>query len=104
MAMKRNQSTILKLVYSLVFATAVWGCTDDFSKINTNEKQITTDAIAKDVLLQGQVFAQAQYATMYADPYYFQYAQNWCADLYVQYFALTTPDAEADRYDFTDSW
>jgi hypothetical protein len=104
MAMKSKRSIILKLVFSFVSATAIWSCTDDFTKINTNEKQITTDAIEKDVLLQGQVFAQAQYATMYADPYYFQYAQNWCADLYVQYFALTTPDAEADRYDFTDSW
>ncbi len=104
MVMKSIKSTILKPVFYLVFATAILSCTDEFTKVNTNEKQITTDAIAKDLLLQGQVFAQAQYASMFADPYYFQYAQNWCADLYVQYFALTTPDAEADRYDFTDSW
>ena len=102
--MKSDKSTILKPVFYLVFAATIWSCADDFTKINTNEKQITTDAIAKNLLLQGQVFAQAQYATMFSDPYYFQYAQNWSADLYVQYFALTTPDAEADRYDFTDSW
>ena len=102
--MKSKKSTILKTVFNLVFATAVWSCTDNFTNVNTNEKQITTNAIANDVLLQGKVFAQAQYGMMYSDPYYFQYAQNWCADLYVQYFALTTPDSEADRYDFTDSW
>lgn len=102
--MKSKKSTILKPVFYLVVATTIWSCTEDFTKINTNEKQITTEAIAKDITLQGKVFAQAQYGMMYLDAYYFQYAQNWSADLYVQYFALTTPDAEADRYDFTDSW
>ena len=94
----------IKLGYLVVLVGMLCSCTKNFDEINTNEKELTTEAIAEDPILLGQVFAKAEYASMFADPYYFQYAQNWCADLYVQYFALTTPDAEADRYDFTDSW
>jgi len=101
--MKKNK-LILKFAYCLTFSAILASCTKDFTEINTNEKELTTEAIANDPLLLGQVFAQAQYGSIFQDAYYFQYAQNWNADLYVQYFALTTPDAEADRYDFTDSW
>ena len=87
-----------------VLGLLLTGCTKDFTEINTNQKELTTTAIAENPTLLGQVFAQAEYGTIFSDPFRFQYAQNWSADLYVQYFALTTPDAEADRYDFTDSW
>ncbi|MCK0144941.1 SusD/RagB family nutrient-binding outer membrane lipoprotein [Arenibacter sp. F26102] len=101
--MKKNK-LIMKCIYFLFVALVLNSCTEDFTEINTNEKELTTDAIADDVLLLGQVFAQAQYGSMFQSAYYFQYAQNWNADLYVQYFAMTTPDAEADRNDFADFW
>ena len=100
----KNIKLIKKFIYFLLVGLALSSCTKDFTEINTNEKQLTTDAIENDVLLLGQVFAQAEYGSMFQSAYYFQYAQNWSADLYVQYFAMTTPDAEADRNDFADFW
>lgn len=102
--MKNIKSLLIKLVAFTALPPLFWQCTSDFTEINTNEKELSTAAIEQNPALLGQVFAQAEYGSMFLDPYYFQYAQNWCADLYVQYFALTTPDSEADRYDFTDSW
>ena len=101
--MKKNKF-ILKFVYCLVFSAILSSCTKDFTEINTNEKDLTADALAKDAALLGKVFAQAEYASIYQNSTPMQYAQNWSADLYVQYFALTTSEAEADRYDFTDFW
>ena len=95
---------LTKITCAIVIGTALGSCTEDFTQINTNEKELTIPAISNDPILLGQVFVQAEYGSMFADPYYFQYAQNWCADLYVQYFAITSPDTEADRNDFTDSW
>lgn len=102
--MKKIISILLKLAYVGLIPILFWNCTKDFTELNTNEKELTTVSISENPALLGKVLAQAEYGSMFADPYYFQYAQNWCADLYVQYFALTTPDSEADRYDFTDSW
>ena len=98
------KSLLNKFCFALIFAITITGCTDDFDVLNTNEKELTTQAIAEDELLLGQVFAQAQFGSIPDSPFFFQYAQNWSADLYVQYFAMTTPGSEADRNDFTDSW
>ena len=102
--MKNIRLLPVRFCYIILLGGIISSCTKDFTEINTNEKELTLEAVSDDPILLGQVFAQAEYGSMFADPYYFQYAQNWSADLYVQYFALTTPDSEADRYDFTDSW
>ncbi|WP_203226898.1 SusD/RagB family nutrient-binding outer membrane lipoprotein [Confluentibacter flavum] len=82
----------------------MFSCTDDFTELNTNEKVLTLATIKDDELLLGQVFAQAQYGSMFDSPFYFQYAQNWSSDLYSQYFAICVSYAEPDRNDFTDGW
>lgn len=102
--MKNLKSILYKSCVAVVLGATVVGCTDDFTELNTNEKMLTLPAIAQDELLLGEVFAQAEYGSMFDSPYYFQYAQNWSSDLYSQYFALSVNYAEADRNDFTDGW
>ncbi len=100
----KNMKSILLACSTIIFGSVFFSCTDDFTELNTNEKVLTIPAISEDELLLGQVFAQAQYGSMFDSPFYFQYAQNWSADLYAQYFAMNVSYAEADRNDFTDGW
>ncbi|MEQ9441825.1 MAG: SusD/RagB family nutrient-binding outer membrane lipoprotein [Cyclobacteriaceae bacterium] len=102
--MKNIKSMLYKSCISVILGSLFFGCTDDFTELNTNEKMLTLPAIAEDELLLGQVFAQAEYGSMFDSPFYYQYAQNWSSDLYSQYFALSVNYAEADRNDFTDGW
>ena len=43
------------------------GCTKGFTEINANAKELTTNAISENPALLGQVFAQAEYGTIFSD-------------------------------------
>ncbi|SHM60462.1 Susd and RagB outer membrane lipoprotein [Chitinophaga jiangningensis] len=74
-------------------------CTKNFENINTNPGKIT-DISSRELPF---MFSRAQSAAPMNQSYY-QTAQNLYADLYAQYFALTTTNFQTDRYVINDGW
>ncbi|MCW8313401.1 SusD/RagB family nutrient-binding outer membrane lipoprotein [Sphingobacterium sp. InxBP1] len=91
--MKRN------ILYSALLAIGLTSCTKDFEEINTDPNNIT-------VITQRELpfmFAKAQSSAAMNRSFY-QTVQNLGADLYAQYFALTTNSFSTDRYLLTPDW
>ncbi len=91
--MKRN------ILYSALLAIGLTSCTKNFEEINTDPNNIT-------VITQRELpfmFAKAQSSAAMNRSFY-QTVQNLGADLYAQYFALTTNSFSTDRYLLTPDW
>lgn len=89
----------MKKTYWLALLVGMTACTGDFESINTNNGKLT-EAGAREIPF---LFSRAQSAAAINQSYY-QTTQNLYADLYAQYFALTTTSFLTDRYVINDGW
>ena len=88
-----------KMLYGALLGLSLISCTKDFNQINTDPNNIT-------VITQRELpfmFAKAQSSAAMNRSFY-QTVQNLGADLYAQYFALTTNSFSTDRYLLTPDW
>ena len=86
-------------IYTSLLALSLLSCTKDFQDVNTDPNNIT-------VITQRELpfmFAKAQSSAAMNRSFY-QTVQNLGADLYAQYFALTTNSFSTDRYLLTPDW
>ncbi|GGG40574.1 SusD/RagB family nutrient-binding outer membrane lipoprotein [Hymenobacter glacieicola] len=95
----RNFSRRFFLAWGLgvgLAATATTSCTDRFAEINTDPTK--TGAASPDLL-----FARAlKYGTLYDNDQ--QVGEHLHANMWVQYFANSTPGFVTDRYESNDQW
>ena len=89
----------MKKIHWLALVLGMTACTGDFESINTNNGKLT-EAGAREIPF---LFSRAQSAAAINQSYY-QTTQNLYADLYAQYFALTTTSFLTDRYVMNDGW
>ncbi|OJV35004.1 MAG: hypothetical protein BGO33_02140 [Bacteroidia bacterium 43-41] len=75
------------------------GCTGDFEKMNTDPNNLTEVGPREMPFM----FAKAQSASALNRSFY-QTVQNLGADLYAQYFALTSTSFSTDRYVLVPDW
>ncbi len=87
--------------YSIFIALiiAFSGCTSNFPEMNTDPNKLTIVGTREMPFM----FAKAQSASAMDRPFY-QTVQNLGADLYAQYFALTTTSFSTDRYALVPDW
>lgn len=100
--MKKNNfmSNFLKLnVIVIALSATLYGCTDDFAELNTDNSKLTS--LGKSEL--PFLFSKAQSASSYTSANY-QVAQNLFADMYCQYFANTTTYFNSDRNVMRMDW
>jgi hypothetical protein len=83
-------------IICLIFALQWTGCTDDFERLNTNPAGLETSPS-----YLPYIFTYAQIYTAWQD---WQVAENLYADLYAQYYALTTTSFQSDRYVMHMNW
>ncbi|WP_190810814.1 SusD/RagB family nutrient-binding outer membrane lipoprotein [Flagellimonas sp. S3867] len=95
---------IRKICYLSSLSILLAGCTSDFADTNTNPLDLTQDALPGNNLLQGQVFAQAQYVSVNGLHWRFQISQNLFSDIWCQYFATTASGFDSDRYVQVGRW
>lgn len=88
-----------QLIYMLFAAMLLNGCTGDFEKLNTDPNNLTEVGKREMPFM----FAKAQSASALNRSFY-QTVQNLGADLYAQYFALTSTSFATDRYVMTPDW
>ncbi|MDR2275072.1 MAG: SusD/RagB family nutrient-binding outer membrane lipoprotein [Sphingobacterium sp.] len=89
----------INMLYGALLGLSLISCTKDFDQINTDPNNIT-------VITQRELpfmFAKAQSSAAMNRSFY-QTVQNLGADLYAQYFALTTNSFSTDRYLLTPDW
>lgn len=89
-----------KYIYSYVLSLLIlMGCTGDFEEMNTDPNNLT-EVGAREMPF---MFAKAQSASALNRSFY-QTVQNLGADLYSQYFALTSTSFSTDRYVLVPDW
>lgn len=84
---------------ALLIIACLCGCTKKFDEFNTNKTKLTNPGLTE----LPYMFSKAQTTGSYTSGSY-QTAQNLFADLYAQYFALTTPSFQSDRYVMRMDW
>ena len=96
-------------LYSAVLAGAllIGGCTDDFTELNTDPKNLTVDQIGQGDY--GPIVKGAQYAPIYFGSNTgprgsFQITQSLFSDIYANYFATTAPNFDSDKYILVGGW
>jgi hypothetical protein len=87
-----------KIIYviGLISVLSGTGCTDDFERLNTNPAGLETSPS-----YLPYIFTRAQIYTAWVE---WQVTQNLYADLYAQYYALTTTSFNSDRYVMHMNW
>ena len=95
------------ILYSTIFAFAVTasGCTDDFTELNTDPKNLTVDNLGQSEY--GGIVRAAMYSPVFfpqsaRGP--FQLTQSLFADVYANYFATTAPNFESDQFVLVGGW
>ncbi len=89
----------INMIYGTLLGLSLMSCTKDFDDINKDPNNLT-------VITQRELpfmFAKAQSSAAMNRSFY-QTVQNLGADLYAQYFALTTNSFSSDRYLLTPDW
>ena len=95
------------ILYASVFAFAVLasGCTDDFSELNTDPKNLTVDNLGQSEY--GGIVKAAMYSPVFF-PFSargpFQLTQSLFADVYANYFATTAPNFDSDKFILVGNW
>lgn len=94
--------TIYKKTLGIASVTlSMWAasaCTGDFAEMNTSKTQIMTLGPNEYPKMFSQALSQGSYHPSY------QTATNLFADLWAQYYALTTPNFQSDRYHTNMGW
>ncbi len=89
-----------KYIYSYVMSLIIlMGCTGDFEEMNTDPNNLTEVGPREMPFM----FAKAQSSSALNRSFY-QTVQNLGADLYAQYFALTSTSFSTDRYVLVPDW
>ncbi|RSK37681.1 SusD/RagB family nutrient-binding outer membrane lipoprotein [Hymenobacter metallilatus] len=89
------QSVVLRRTVPLLLALLP-ACTDRFEEINTDPTRTSTPT-------SDQLFARAlKYGSLYDND--FQVGEHLHANMWVQYFANSTPHFNTDRYESNDQW
>ncbi|CAL1520121.1 SusD/RagB family nutrient-binding outer membrane lipoprotein [Chitinophaga sp. MM2321] len=89
----------IKYILSLMLMVSLGSCTKNFDELNTDPASLT-EAGKREMPF---MFSRAQSAAAINQSYY-QTVQNLYADLYAQYFALSTTSFQTDRYVINDGW
>lgn len=87
------------IILCLIAVIATFSCTGDFDEMNTDPNNLTEVGQREMPFM----FAKAQSASALNRSFY-QTVQNLGADLYAQYFALTSTSFATDRYVLTPDW
>lgn len=80
-------------------------CTDDFTELNTDPKNLTVDNLSQSEY--GAIVKAAQYTPAFlpsAARGPFQLTQSLFSDIYGGYFATTAPNFDSDRYTLVGGW
>lgn len=90
-----------RIIYIGFLISILWStsCTKDFEEINTDKNNLTEVGPREMPFM----FAKAQSSSA-MDRSFYQTVQNLGADLFAQYFALTTTSFRTDRYMLTPDW
>jgi hypothetical protein len=83
-------------IICLIFVLSGTRCTDDFERLNTNPAGLETSP--------SYLPYNFTYAQIYTAWVQWQITQNLYADLYAQYYALTTTSFNSDRYVMNPTW
>ncbi len=89
----------------VAFALLISGCTDDFTELNTDPKNLTVDNLGQSEY--GGVVRAAMYSPVFLPnsargP--FQLTQSLFADVYANYFATTAPNFDSDKFILVGGW
>ncbi|WKN41879.1 SusD/RagB family nutrient-binding outer membrane lipoprotein [Tunicatimonas pelagia] len=96
---------------SILFLTALSiilvanSCTDDFTELNTDPKNLTVDNLSQSEF--GGIVKAAQYTPAFlGDPARgpFQLTQSLFSDIYGGYFATTAPNFDSDKFILVGGW
>lgn len=95
------------ILYIAAFATIllVNSCTDDFTELNTDPKNLTVDQLSQSEF--GGVVKAALYSPIFLPASgngAFQLTQSLFSDIYAGYFATTAPNFDSDRFTLVGSW
>lgn len=91
-----NIKNAVKVVSLLLSLTYLGGCTKKFDDYNTNPAKLLDLTSAEYPYL----FSRAQSSASFVN-WRYQYAENWFADLFSQYFAITETYIPNDRYSYS---
>ena len=101
--MKMNRTILyIAALSSLLLAN---GCTDDFTDLNTDPKNLTVDNLTQSEY--GAVVRAAQYTPTFltvAARGPFQLTQSLFSDIYGGYFATTAPNFDSDKFILVGGW
>lgn len=86
-------------IYTVLISLSLLSCTKDFGEYNIDPNRLTNVGARERPFM----FAKAQSSAAMNRSFY-QTVQNLGADLYSQYFALTTTSFRTDRYALTPDW
>ncbi|MCY4780653.1 SusD/RagB family nutrient-binding outer membrane lipoprotein [Sphingobacterium sp. UT-1RO-CII-1] len=86
-------------LYSVLISMSLFSCTKNFEDYNEDPNRLTVVGARERPFM----FAKAQSSASMNRSFY-QTVQNLGADLYSQYFALTTTSFRTDRYALTPDW
>ncbi|SHG21069.1 SusD/RagB family nutrient-binding outer membrane lipoprotein [Flagellimonas flava] len=100
------KSIVTKLCIGFVLGVFLLGCTDDFTEINTDPKNFTTDAITSS---EYPLFFQRALYTPNFLPFDsargpFQLWHSLFSDVYANYFATTAPNFDSDQFILVGGW
>ncbi len=98
-----NRSLLYIAALSALFL--VNSCTDDFTEMNTDPKNLTVDNLTQSEY--GAVVRAAMYTPTYlGDPARgaFQLTQSLFSDIYGGYFATTAPNFDSDKFILVGGW
>ncbi len=92
-------------INALVIILLVNSCTDDFTELNTDPKNLTVDQLSQSEY--GSVVKAALYSPIFLPSNgngAFQLTQSLFSDIYGGYFATTAANFDSDRYTLVGSW
>ena len=101
--MKMNRTIICIAALSVLFLAN--SCTDDFTELNTDPKNLTVDNLTQSEY--SAVVKAAQYTPAFlGDPARgaFQLTQSLFSDIYGGYFATTAPNFNSDKFILVGGW
>ncbi|WPP48626.1 SusD/RagB family nutrient-binding outer membrane lipoprotein [Catalinimonas niigatensis] len=102
-----NRSLLYVAALSIIFL--INSCTDDFTELNTDPKNLTVDNLSQSEY--GAVVKAAMYAPAYLPSTApndargaFQLTQSLFSDIYGGYFATTAPNFDSDKFILVGGW
>ncbi len=98
-----NRSILCIVALAIIFVAN--SCTDDFTELNTDPKNLTVDNLTQSEY--GAVVKAAQFAPAFlGNPARgpFQLTQSLFSDIYGGYFATTAPNFNSDKFTLVGGW